>query len=271
MRAHKTLAGLCAAALLSAAQAEAQEVALGEEGAKAKSEHPRGSYGGVKPGGDEPPAISAKPGSTPPAITWPGFQAMPDGSSRVFVQVTTQVDVSAASVNGKIVVDLGNVAIVGKTNRFPLITKFFNTPVTQVEVKRANKRTTLVLSMRAQVEPRISHEQAKSGFHFVYIDFPTGSYLPHEPQAAAATPSTAPAVDLPEAAKPEDVTAREAPSHLEGAASGQVKASGSASLSASGSASAGTDTSVDAELPPGVSKTNARSKTKASGKLKFGK
>ena len=39
--------------------------------------------------GEEPPPIpGTKPGSTPPAITWPGFQMQPDGSSRVFVQMT---------------------------------------------------------------------------------------------------------------------------------------------------------------------------------------
>jgi hypothetical protein len=253
MRSHKTLARVCASALLlSAVQAHAQDLALSEEGAAAKAdgEHPRGSYMGVKPGGDESPATRAKAGSTPPAITWPGFQMRPDGSSRVFVQITTQVDVSAALVDGKVIVDFGNVAIAGSNNRRPLVTKFFNTPVTSVEVKRANKRTTLVLTMRAPIEPRVSQEQASSGFHFVYVDFPPGSYRPNEPQAAAAPPpGPLAAPDPPEAATPES---RDPPAHLDG--------------SASGSASA--DASFDAELPPGMGKTKA--KAKARGKAQAG-
>jgi hypothetical protein len=274
MRSHKTLARLCVAvALFSAEHVRAQEVALNADGAAEKDANPRGTYCGVKAGGDETPAIHAKPGSTPPAITWPGFQMMPDGSSRVFVQITTQVDVSAALVNGKVVVDFGNVSIAGRNNRRPMITKFFNTPVTAVEVKRAQKRTTLILSMRAPVEPRVSHEQVKSGFHFVYIDFPPGTYRPTDAQAAASP--NAP-VDLPEAAKP-DATARDAPTHLGGsaAASGQVqgsaRASGGASLSAGASASANGNTSMDGERPPGMGKPKPEGKAKAGGKLKFGK
>ena len=269
MRSYKTLARLCVAvALFSAAHVRAQEVALAADdadGADEKVEHPRGYYCGVKPGGDQAPAIGAKAGTTPPEITWPGFQMMPGGGSRVFVQITTQVDVSAALVGGNVVVDFGDVKIAGRNNRLPLITKFFDTPVTEVAVKREKKRTTLILSMRAPVEPRVSHEQAQSGFHFVYIDFPPGNYQPNDAKVAAAT--NAP-VDLPEAAKPEQAAAvRAAPTHLEGnaAASGQV----SASTRASGSAAA--DASLNAELPPGMGKTKATGKAKAGGQLKFGK
>jgi hypothetical protein len=268
MRSYKTLARLCVAvALFSAAHVHAQEVALaadGTGGADEKPEHPRGYYCGVKPGGDQAPAIGAKAGTNPPEITWPGFQMMPDGRSRVFVQTTTQVDVSAALVGGNLVVDLGDVKIAGRNNRRPLITKFFNTPVTEVAVQREKKRTRLILSMRAPVEPRVSHEQAQSGFHFVYIDFPPGNYQPNDAQVAAA--ANAP-VDLPEAARPEQAAIRTAPTHLEGnaAASGQV----SANARASGSAAA--NASLNAELPPGMGKTKATGKAKAGGQLKFGK
>jgi hypothetical protein len=265
MRSYKTLARLCVAvALFSAAHVRAQEVALAADDTggsdEKRGEHPRGYYCGVKPGGDQAPAIGAKAGTTPPEITWPGFQMMPDGRSRVFVQITTQVDVSAALVGGNVVVDLGDVKIAGRNNRRPLITKFFNTPVTEVAVKREKKRTTLILSMRAPVEPRVSHERAQSGFHFVYIDFPPGSYQPNDAQVAAA--ANAP-VDLPEAAKPEQAAVRAAPTHLEGNAA--------ASGHASASASAAADASLNAELPPGMGKTKATGKAKAGGQLKFGK
>jgi hypothetical protein len=269
MRSHKTLARVCAAAaLISTAQVQGQQLALSEQGASAKSDgkHPRGSYTGVKPGGDEAPAARAKAGTNPPAITWPGFQMRSDGSSRVFVQTTSQVDVSAALVDGKVVVDFGNVTIPNANNRLPLITKFFNTPVTLVEVKRAKKRTTLVLTMRTPVEPRVSHEQASSGFHFVYVDFPPGAYLPSEaPSTPPAAPLPAPNLPDPEAASTPAPATRTAPGHLDGnvGASGRAAASGRASASA------------DAELPPGMGKTKAtagaRGEAKAGGSFKIGK
>jgi hypothetical protein len=270
VRSTKTLTRVCAVALLSAAHVQAQELALSEDAAAEKSEHPPGSYAGVKPGGDQAPAVEAKPGSSP-AITWPGFQMLPDGGSRVFVQVTTQVDVSAALVKDKVIVDFGNVAVPGQTNRFPLITKYFNTPVTSAEVKRANKRTTLELSMRAPVEPRLSHDQAKSGFHFVYIDFPPGAFLQTQESPAAAPAAPA---DLPEAAKPESAATREAPSYVgETSASGSASARGKAGVSASGRASFGASASgsasMDNERPPGMGETKASGTAKAGGKLKF--
>jgi hypothetical protein len=265
MRSHAMLARLCVVALLSSAHADAQGPAPSEEDADQQFERSIRHYAGVKPGGDERPATTAKPGSTPAAITWPGFQMMPDGGSRVFVQITTQVDVSAALVNGQIIVDLGDVAIAGRNNRRPLITKFFNTPVTLVEVKRAKKRTTLILSMREPIEPRVSHERAESGYHFVYLDFPPGNYLANGAEVAAA----APAVDLPEAAKPvADATMREAPTHLEGGAatSGQVKASAGGGVGFGANARAGA--SSNRELPPGVAAPKARAK--AGGTLNLG-
>ena len=266
MPSYKQLFGVYAtAALLSAAPAGAQELTLGKrDGAADKTDamHPRGSYAGVKPGGEETPAVRAKAGTTPTAITWPGFQMQPDGSSRVFVQTTSQVDVSAALVDGKVVVDFGNVAVPSQNNRRPLVTKYFNTPVTLVEVKRAKKRTTLVLTMRAPVEPRLSHERAESGFHFVYIDFPAGSYLPVAAPPPASSPVPPP--DPPAAATPQPAATREAPGHLDGNAS----ARGAGRAAVGGRASA----SLDAELPPGMGKpkASARGEAKTSGSFKLG-
>src|SRR5688500_2791759 len=49
------------------------------------------SYEGVAPGSSVvPDGIAAKPGGTA-LITWPGFQMLPSGASRVFVQLTVEV------------------------------------------------------------------------------------------------------------------------------------------------------------------------------------
>jgi hypothetical protein len=257
MRSHPRLVRLCAAAIgLAAAQVHAQAVSLEPE--EPGSQHAPGVYTGVKPGGDEaPPIPGAQPGSTPPAITWPGFQMQPDGGSRVFVQMTSRVGVNSALTENRVVVDFGDVAIVGATNRLPLYTRFFNTPVTRVELRRANKRTQLILTLRTTIQPRVSTDQSKSGYWFVYVDFPPGNYLsgdaapieaPPEPESSKApTPKGDPAL-------------RAAPAHLDGEASagGQAKAGASASGA------------VDAELPPGMGKVKADGKAKGKAGVKVG-
>ncbi|MFI5309225.1 MAG: AMIN domain-containing protein, partial [Polyangiales bacterium] len=240
-----TAAGL--GLLLLLAPAQAQKVAQNDEGgedteARLETEHARGSYAGVKPGGDAPPGNTvAKPGDKPAEITWPGFQMMPDGSSRVFLQTTVPLDTQASMLPNKVVIDLGNVRIVG-TNRFALYTKFFNTPVTRVEIKQAHKRTTLELALRAPAQPRISTERAKSGYFFVYVDFPPGDYLPKGTAPEARLPPPAPGGEPPSSLPPPPP----APPRR---------------------ASASADTSMDAELPPGVAKPKAKAKSSTKGSI----
>jgi hypothetical protein len=246
--------GWCAGAvLLVASSAHAQELSLSKRSGtgdpSAEGEHPRGSYCGVKPGGEAPRGLTVKAGEKPTAITWPGFQMRPDGSSRVFLQATTPIDTQAATAGDKVVVDLGDVRIVG-TNRFPLYTQYFNTPVTRVEIKRAHNRTTLELTLRAQVQPRISTEQAKSGFFFVYLDFPAGDYLPKGAAVSSSGPPTPPKTDA-----------------LEQPDQGADQAGAQAAVDAEGSVTATIDDG-NAELPPGMAKPKAKAKAKAKTGVK---
>ena len=238
---------------LGATSARAQELQLGpNEGMNGSSEaamHARGTYAGVRAGGDQTPAISApaKPGTTPAVITWPGFQMQPDGSSRVFLQSTAPLATQAAMANDRLlVVDLGDAGIAGPNNRRPLYTSYFNTPVTRVEIKRTKKRVTLELTLRAPVQPRISSEQAKSGYYFVYIDFPPGTYV------------AAPAPAAQNAAPPPPVTG----------SAGLDEPPAPSALDDNGGASMRASTAMDGELPPGMSKPKAKAKAKTS--VRFG-
>lgn len=242
---------LAAAGLFASHAAAAQDVNLT---AKAQDEqaaigHPRGSYMGVKPGGDEAPGIHAKPGQQPAAVTWPGFQMQRDGSSRVFLQTTVPVDPNVSAGNRKVIVDLGDAQIVGRTNRLPIYTQFFNTPVTTIELKRdrKSKRTKLVITLRADVQPRVSSEVAQSGFNFVYFDFPAGQYV----STATAAPPPPPQADGSVLNQPPPSPSTEAPTHLEG----EVNAQGRVQTP-----SAAASARMDAELPPGMGKTKAKAK-----------
>jgi hypothetical protein len=202
--------------------------------------HPPGTYEGVQPGGNQPPPVPATPNSSPALITWPGFQMRPDGSSRVFIQSTSPIGHTVSQKGNLLLIDLGDARVSGETNQFALYTRFFNTPVVRAQLK-PGPRAVLEIELRASVQPSISTEQAASGFHFLYVDFPAGQYLTKGPVAAAPTPSPAmlPASTAPQAPSVLD----EAPPAPPEPGSGGVKASGSvntgAAPKAKGKASAG--------------------------------
>lgn len=230
-------------------------------------EHPRGSYLGVKPGGAEHPAVSTGPGIVPSVVTWPGFAMRPDGGSRFFLQLTAPVDVAHQTLPNKVVVDLQGARIAGTNNRFPLETRFFNTPVVRALLKRNKGTTTLELLLRTPAQPRISSRAAPSGYHFLYVDFPPGDYLEEAPLAPGAEP--APAAGPPGAIQLLPPGERERPTHLPSGeeTSGAVDAKARGGAAAKGQLSA--DTSMDQELPPGMGKVKVKGQAKVGGGLRL--
>lgn len=231
--------------------AEAIDGAEYDEETGEVKEHPRGTYVGVAPGGDQLPALPAKPGEGKAAITWPGFQMRPDGTSRFFIQSTRPLVVSSEFRANRVVIDLAKAELVGDNTALPLETRYFNTPVTRATVVRNAKGTQLVLDMRADVQPRITSEQAKSGFYFLYLDFPAGQYLAATEAAKPKSAASAGAAEQPTHYVPPMPSAKddERPPGM-----GAMKAKGSAKASGSASTSTG----------------DGKAKAKADGKAKAG-
>jgi len=160
-----------------------------------------GAYQGVTPGGpsESPPAegrvrssrtTETQRGRRGPVhlLTWPGFQAREDGSSR-FLQTSDTVETATSSAPGRFELLLKNTRVHLRTNALPLETRFFNTPVLRAVVERRGSDLAVVFHLRAEVTPRVSAEAAPSGYHYVYVDFAAGSYLPAEVAAPAPEPS----------------------------------------------------------------------------------
>lgn len=140
---------------------------------------PVGEYHGVIPGSANPPAVDAKPGCTPIHATWLGFQMMPDGSSRFFVQLTSALDVQVDdSQPQKLIINLENVRVAGRNNLRPLETHVFNTPVTKAYLQQKKKDVNLVFEMRYKALPVVSNQLGSDGYHFILFSFPGGNYLP---------------------------------------------------------------------------------------------
>lgn len=142
------------------------------------SGHSGGAYGGVVPGGPNKLRKPAPAAKGAPTITWPGFQMRPDGSSRVFIQSTKAIEPKVlATAAGKYELQLPGARVAEKTNRLPLDTRFFNTPVTKVSVTAARSGAVVQLDLRASVAPQVNSEQGPSGYYFTYIELPKGEYL----------------------------------------------------------------------------------------------
>ncbi len=147
--------------------------------------HRLSEYGGVTPGSPNPPPavgrLTRRRGRAARAaiVTWPGFQMLPGGGSRFFVQTSASVAASLSTSDGRVEIVFPNTAIhLGNSRRY-LETTFFETPVVRAHLERRRNDMVLVMQMRANVVPQISNG-AEGSFYFTYIDFAAGQYRPAE-------------------------------------------------------------------------------------------
>jgi hypothetical protein len=136
-------------------------------------------YHGVSPGSSTvPDGIAAQPGG-PALVTWPGFQQLANGGSRVFVQTSVPVTPSLKREGSQLHLILPGVSLPPGNARLPLDTSFFNTPVRSVRAKlRKGEGVVVEIELRGKssATPNLHSEKAQNGYFFVYVDFPAGSY-----------------------------------------------------------------------------------------------
>lgn len=144
-------------------------------------------YEGVVPGSHAGPAGKVAPGAEP-RVTWPGFQVLGDGGTRIFVQTNAPVEPELKRDGSNWVVIIPGVLLPKGNTRLPLDTQFFNTPVRSAQLKplatrgKRRKKTqagtgvSLMLEMRAQVTPKLHTEKDASGYFFTYVEFAAGKY-----------------------------------------------------------------------------------------------
>jgi hypothetical protein len=162
--------------------------------------HASGTYAGVVPGSaNQAPAAAhtERAAKGAPTITWPGFQMRPDGSSRVFIQSTAPLEPKVLTAeNGKLELQLPNARVAEKTNRLPLDTRFFNTPITKVSVNAARSGAVVQLDLRSPVTPQISSEPGAAGYFFTYIELPKGEYLKTATAANSSSSEVMPTLQM---------------------------------------------------------------------------
>jgi hypothetical protein len=133
----------------------------------------------VTPGIGATPLTSWPKGGAP-RLVWTGFQVI-DGGSRVFVQVTRDVDVDVQPTGDGLAVTLRKCRIHMRNNRRRLDTRFFPTPVKAVTVRQRRGGVELHIALREPVAARQHKQEGPAGSQFWMLDFGPA-------QAAGATP-----------------------------------------------------------------------------------
>ncbi len=163
------------------------------------------TYGGHKSTTDgsapHPHARAHAHRASGPIATLPGFELLPEGGSRLFVQLTANVQVAEKPVAGGVTYVLKGAHILKRNNENALVTVHFNTPVTRARLLPAGGDLHFVVELRQNVKPTWKLIPAKDGATVLQIDFPGGDFLPHD-----APP---PATD--DASKPDKPSAPETP------------------------------------------------------------
>ncbi|MEO8799217.1 MAG: hypothetical protein ABI551_15110 [Polyangiaceae bacterium] len=172
--------------------------------AAAPATPPSGAIGGYSYGSSKKkPAAAAGAGAAKPPkhvarhargaiATLPGFQMLPEGGSRLFVELTASVTVEERAVAGGLTYVLKNARIDKRNNENALITVHFNTPVTRARLLPSGHDLHFVVELRQNVKPTWKLVPAKDGASVLQIDFAGGSYLPNDPSVAEA-PAAKPA------------------------------------------------------------------------------
>lgn len=134
------------------------------------------TYEGVTPESNTiPENLPAAPGAAA-LVTWPGFQMLPGGGSRVFIQTSTPVAPELKRDGDGWQILLPGVALPGGNTRRPLSTQYFNTPVTSVRTVARGHAVAVLLSMRAKLQPTVRTERSQSGYFYTFVEFPPGAY-----------------------------------------------------------------------------------------------
>jgi len=111
--------------------------------------------------------------------TLPGFEMLPDGGSRVFVELTHNASVSEKRNARSLTYVIRGAQVNLRNNENALVTVHFNTPVTRARILPAHGDVVLSIELRADVPAvwRVVDGTDGTGGSTLQIDFPKGAFL----------------------------------------------------------------------------------------------
>lgn len=119
-----------------------------------------------------------------PTATLPGFQELPDGGSRLFVQLTQSVPVQEQKAQGTITYVLKGAHVRLRNNTNALVTVHFNTPVSRARLVPRGNDLLFVVDLRANATPTYKIEDGKDKTATLTVDFAKGDFIPKDVQDA---------------------------------------------------------------------------------------
>ncbi|HEY3354605.1 MAG TPA: AMIN domain-containing protein [Polyangia bacterium] len=156
------------------AQVPAGDTADGDDvpppSAGAAAIHVAGKYQGVRPGQVGVAPRAPKAGGAP-FLTWSGFM-MTEAGSRVFLQLTQQVEYSVAQSGRELVITLKGCRIHRRNNARPVNTRFFATPVAGVQARQHGRDVKVRIGLRKSAPAQPRFEAGEAGYQFLMLDFP---------------------------------------------------------------------------------------------------
>jgi len=139
---------------------------------------------------------------TGPIATYPGFRMLDGGGSRVSVALSKKVTVTEHKAEGKLTYRIQGMQVPTRNNRRPLLTTFFTTPVSRIELVERDGDVDLVIDLRAATTPQHRLVESDRGVE-LQVDFPKPATEAQDDaaEAAPASDTAAPAATTSRPAK----------------------------------------------------------------------
>jgi len=112
-----------------------------------------------------------------PLATFPGFEALPDGGSRLFVQLNQAVPVEERRAAGSVTYVLKGAHLRVHNDSHALVTVHFNTPVFRARLTPQGNDLLFILELRSAATPTFKMTANQDKSSTLQIDFAKGDFL----------------------------------------------------------------------------------------------
>jgi hypothetical protein len=127
-----------------------------------------------------------------PVVNMPGFEQTNDGGSRLFVQLSQNVQVEERKAQGSITYVLKGASPRVWNNTNALVTVHFNTPVSRARLVPQGGDLHFIIELRSAATPTWKMNDSQDKTAMLAVDFPKGDYLANgvaEPAGPAPRPA----------------------------------------------------------------------------------
>jgi hypothetical protein len=112
-----------------------------------------------------------------PLVTFPGFEQLPDGGTRFFVQLNQSVPVEERRAQGSITYVLKGAHLRVRNDANALVTVHFNTPVFRARLAPQGNDLLFILELRSAASPTFKLTDNQDKTATLQIDFPKGDFI----------------------------------------------------------------------------------------------